>query len=610
MALFIPDNILDQILDRCDIAEIISSYIPLKRAGRSFKALCPFHHEKTPSFIVNPDKGIFHCFGCGAGGNVISFIMKYERLEFPEVVKMLAAKTGIALPEPAGRGQDESASLVNKLYLIHELAAAYFREALVSSSGKQAREYLENRGVLSDAVNKFKLGFAANVWDGLLNYLKRKGFDGGLIEKAGLIIPKAEGPGYYDRFRNRLIFPIFNQRDKVIAFAGRVLDDSLPKYMNSPETAIYNKSRTLYGLNFAKREIGDKDAAVIVEGYLDFLMPHQMGLQNIVASCGTALTQEHVRLLKRYSRNVVMVYDADKAGEMATLRGLDLLLAEDMHIGIARLPKGFDPDSYVRKNGIEAFRKLIEKPASLFEYKLSLLRSAHGVETAESRVKVADEMLKTIARINNAVLKSEYIKRLAESLALDESAVRQEAKKAKGEYEREYSADSNFLAKDEIKPLREADRIIIGLMLEDNNAISFVKEKIDSNEFSDKFSQRVVSRIFNFFDQNKPVTYSALISQLNIEGAENVLSEIAASHLASFNRQKNLEDCILWIKKDNFKRGLEELRNQIKEAQEAGEQDKVTELIARYNGLIKQNNIKGAKGAGVSSQFQANEEKT
>ena len=605
MAAFISENILDQILDRCDIVEIISSYIPLKKAGRNYKALCPFHHEKTPSFVVNPDKGIFHCFGCGVGGNVFSFIVKYERLEFPEVVKMLAKKTGVALPERTTRDTAQTSSLIDGMHKIHELATVYFQNMLMSPLGKRAREYLEKRDMKNGTISAFKLGFASDDWDGLLLYLKKKGSSEELIEKSGLIIPRTDRSGYYDRFRNRLIFPIFDQRDKVIAFGGRVLDDSLPKYMNSPETVIYNKSRTLFGLNFAKRHISEKDAAIIVEGYTDLIIPHQNGVKNIIASCGTALTPEHIRLLKRYSRNVVMVYDPDKAGEMATLRGLDLLLAEDMHIGIVQLPKGFDPDSFVRKHGIEAFQELSKKPVSLFEYKLNSLTSLHGTDSVESKTKIAGEMLKTISKVSNAILKSEYIKKLAESLSLDENSLRTELAKVKKEHDGSYGAQT-ITFRDETASLAIADKIIIGLMVEDNNLISFVREKLDCNEFCNKSTQKIVEFIFRFYEENKAVNYTTLINHLNIEGIENILSEIAATDFTFDDKKKNLKDCVSWIKRNNLKHSLNELHNKIKEAQSVGEHNKVTELTAQYNRLIRERTCYGNSGLKIQSRDRLN----
>ena len=590
----IPDNILDEILSRCDIVEIISSYIPLRRVGRSHKAHCPFHHEKTPSFIVNPQKGIFHCFGCGVGGNVFSFIMKYEKLEFPEVVKMLAKRTGVALPEQSAKSSRESSSAVDALYRIHEFATAYFQNTLMSPSARHVREYLVRRGIKNETAREFRLGFAPNSWDSLFSYLRSKGFKEDITGKAGLIIPRPEGSGHYDRFRGRLIFPIFNQRGKVVAFAGRVLDDSMPKYVNSPETQVYNKSRTLFGLNFAKGEIGKKDVAVAVEGYMDLIVPYQSGMKNIIASCGTALTPGHIRLLKRYTHNVIMVYDSDKAGEMATLRGLDLLIAEDMNVGIVRLPKGFDPDSYVRKYEVAAFQELLRKPIGLLEYKLSVLTSIHGADGAESKARVAAEMLATISKINNAIRKSEYIKRLADSLKVDESDLRTELSKVKKEYADAYEINTRPL-KDETVAFSAADKIIIGLMIEDSGLIPVVKKKLAPDEFRNKFTQKIIDFIFRSDEEKRPVTYSAVITHLDIKGLDGILSEIAAKHSTFVDKMKNLEDCITWIKRDNLKRNLSELRNRIKSAQSEEEEnrlllkcDKLTREYARYgNGRLR-----------------------
>jgi DNA primase len=513
--------------------------------------------------------------------------MKYERLEFPEVAKLLAKKAGVILPERKLKGSEESISMINGMYKIHEIASTYFQNMLMSPNGKRAREYLTQRGLRSDTINKFKLGFATDSWDGLLIYLRRVGFREELIEKSGLIISKSEKNGYYDRFRNRLIFPIFNQRDKIIAFAGRVLDNSLPKYMNSPETPIYNKSRTLFGLNFAKKDINEKDAAVIVEGYMDLMIPYQSGMKNVVATCGTALTPEHVRLLKRHSHNVIMVYDSDKAGQLATLKSLDLLVSEDMHVEIAQLPRGLDPDSFIRNYGIEAFQGIVKKRINLFEYKLSILTSVYGTENITARAKIASEMLKTISKVNNAILRSEYVKKLAESLDLDEDSLRAELKKVKKEYKGAYNIET-IPFKDEKVVLATADKIIIGMMIEDNNLILDVREKLDYREFCNEYAQQIAEFIFRSYEQNKSVTYTTLISHLDINGLDNLLAEIAATHSIFADKRKNLEDCILWIKRNNLKRNLSELHNRIKEAQSGGEEYRVIELVAQYNKLVKE----------------------
>ncbi|MBN1871210.1 MAG: DNA primase, partial [Candidatus Omnitrophica bacterium] len=541
MSPLVPDNVLDQILDKCNIVEIISSYIPLKRAGRNYKALCPFHHEKTPSFMVNPDKGIFHCFGCGAGGNAITFIMKYERMEFGEVVKMLAKKAGVILPEYSSKESAGRTSFIDALYEIQLYASSFFQSMLVSGSGKTALQYLTNRGITKETMSAFKLGFAPGTWDSLVTYLNKKGFSRKVIEKSGLAIPREDKASHYDRFRNRIMFPITDHRDRIVAFGARALDDTLPKYMNSPESEVYNKRKVLFGLNYAKKEISTEDTAVIVEGYTDVLIPHQSGMKNVIASCGTALTDDHVRLLKRYTRNVIMIYDADKAGEMATLRGLDTLLVQDMKVGVAKLPPSLDPDSFIRKYGIDAFKKIVRTPVDLFDYKLGMLKNTYGVTDVHSKIKIAEEMLKTITKINNAVLKSEYVKRLSESLGLNEDSLRIEMKKIKTE-NGSTPITRPIHINDETREMSSAEKIIIGVILEDNSLIGEVKNRITVGEFTSEVSRRIVEAIFDFYDKNKPVGYASLINHVEYEGIENIISEIANTQHVFKDKMKNLSD--------------------------------------------------------------------
>jgi DNA primase len=406
----IPENIIDQIQARTDIVEVISRYIPLQKVGRNYKAPCPFHNEKTPSFIVSPDKQIYHCFGCGAGGNVFSFVMKHENLEFPEVVEMLAEKCGIKLPR-SNSGSKELTSLASQLYKINDLAILFFQESLARSAA--GKDYLLSRGISDETIKRFRLGYAPDSWDGLLNFFHKKNIQGALLEKAGLVISNEKG-GHYDRFRKRLIFPILDMKDRVLGFGGRVLDSSLPKYMNSPETYIYSKGRNLYGLNFTKDAIKKQGYALIVEGYLDFIIPHQAGVNNIVATLGTALTVDQVKLLKRFAGTVIMVYDPDEAGEAASLRNMDLFLGEGVNVYIAELPKGFDPDGYIRKFGTDDFIKLTKSSKNLFDYKLSKLSARFDIRTGHGKAAIAGEMLPTISRIENAVLRSNLVKKLAE----------------------------------------------------------------------------------------------------------------------------------------------------------------------------------------------------
>ena len=425
----IPDNIVDQIQARSDIVEVVSRYIPLQKAGRNFKAPCPFHNEKTPSFVVSPDKQIYHCFGCGAGGNVFSFLMKYENLSFPEVVEMLAEKVGIQLPRFGPK--KEQTSLATQLYKVNEFAIQFFEGCL--SQSREARDYLVLRGIGAETIKEFRIGYSPDSWDGGLKFLGSKGIKDDIAEKAGLAIANDRG-GYYDRFRKRLIFPIFDLKDRALGFGGRVLDSSLPKYMNSPETYIYSKGRNLYGLNHARDSIKKTGYALVVEGYLDFIIPYQAGVRNIVATLGTALTIDQVKLLKRFANTVIMVYDPDEAGETASLRNMDLFISEGVNVYIAELPKGFDPDGYIRKFGTEDFVKLTKASKNLFDYKISKLSTRFDIKSAHGKASIASEMLPTISRIENAVLRSNLVKKLAEKLSVDEDSIRQELKKVKPDY--------------------------------------------------------------------------------------------------------------------------------------------------------------------------------
>ena len=389
----IPEEIIAQVIDRCDIVETISSYIPLKRAGRSFKAVCPFHHEKTPSFIVNPDKQIFHCFGCGVGGNVVNFVMKQERMEFPEAIRFLAQKVNVTIPGDETPQAHHANNIRQAILRVNALAAAFFHKTLLSDKSpeaKNAREYLKDRGIDLNAVRVFQLGFAPRQWDALLIYLKQEGISLGLMEKAGLIIPRESGQGYYDRFRNRVVFPIFDTRAHCRAFGARALDNAEgAKYLNSPETIIYTKGHHLYGFHLAKQAIAEEDCVVIVEGYVDCLIPYQAGVRNIVASLGTALTVDQIRLLRRYTPRVVMLFDMDPAGEAAMMRSLDTLIEEGMEVRVATLAPGEDPDSFVRRQGVDDFRNRIAAAQTVFDYKLDVLTRRHGIQTPDGKAQIA-----------------------------------------------------------------------------------------------------------------------------------------------------------------------------------------------------------------------------
>ena len=368
----IPNDVINQVIERSDIVEIIGNYTALKKAGRNFKALCPFHNEKSPSFVVNPDKQIFHCFGCGVGGNAVGFLMRQEHMEFPEAVRFLANKAGVVIPEDESAAPSPSRQLREEILKINAVSAAFFHDILLTSREedvKVARDYLKSRGVDLETVKKFQLGFAPNEWDALLKYLRSKGISEELIAKAGLIIAREGKSGFYDRFRHRIIFPIFDVQNRPVAFGARAMQDSDgAKYINSPETPVYTKGQHMFGLQLTKAAVGKLDRIIVVEGYMDMIMPYIHGVENIAASLGTALTVEQIRLLRRYTPNVVMLFDTDPAGQSAIVRSLDLLIDEGMNVRVATLAQDADPDSFIRQQGTEAFNARIESAQSRFDF--------------------------------------------------------------------------------------------------------------------------------------------------------------------------------------------------------------------------------------------------
>jgi DNA primase len=591
MAGRIPENILEDILSRIDIVELISGYIPLKRAGRNFKAICPFHHEKTPSFMVSPDRQIYHCFGCNKGGNAFGFLMEYERLEFPEAVETLAKKAGVVLPE-VEKVDAKTLSLTTQLYKVNELTCSFYEHTLNSPQSSQAKDYLLKRGIKEETIKLFKLGYALDRWDVLINHLRSKGISLFLLEKAGLILAK-EGGGYYDRFRGRVIFPIFDVKSRPLGFGARALpeankakaQENQAKYINSPETPVYIKGRNLYGLNLSRDAIRESDFVVVVEGYLDLIMPYQEGLRNIVASLGTALTYEQARLIKRYTHNVVMIYDPDDAGELATLRTLDIFVEEGMNVKVVSLPEGFDPDLFVRKNGIEKFKDNIAQAQSLFDYKLKVLKSRYSIKEIEGKARVSSEMLLTINKFKNAVVKSEYIKRLAEELNIKEEALLEELKKIKND--RPYT-DSGVQGPGKTLNINATEKLLIKLMLEEVQLINHIRQHLEPADFQDERISRIVSLMFDLLEQGKSVEPNRLMNHLEDEEIMQVICETTfLPEVSTQNKEEVVEDCIRRLKTQKVKLKRQQLHDQIKLAQHLGDEEKLQSLIREFDNLIK-----------------------
>jgi DNA primase len=419
----IPDDVIAEVLRRTDIVDLIAGYLPLKAAGRTQKALCPFHTEKTPSFVVNPERQIFHCFGCGEGGDAIAFLVKHERMSFLEAVRFLAERAGVSLP--AARGGPGPGEGDGRLPLleIHRLALQHFRENLQGPEGEPARTYLADRGLSPALVERFELGYAPPRWDDLLRVLKKRGYPDRLLESTGLIVPRQTGTGHYDRFRNRLMIPIWDVSAKVIAFGGRALDPKEVKYLNSPETALYRKGAHLYGLNLAARPIRERKAAIVVEGYFDAIMLHAHGFDHAIATLGTALTTDQARLLGRYAQTVVLLFDPDAPGIGAARRNLEHLVNVDLDWRVVLLTDGLDPDAFLRKHGTAAFASALEGAQDLVEFFLDRRVSGLNLHNPVERARAVDALIEVVGLIDSPVRREGYIQRIAQRAAISDRAL-------------------------------------------------------------------------------------------------------------------------------------------------------------------------------------------
>lgn len=424
--MIIPDHKIEEIRAASDIVDVVSDYVRLKRRGSNHFGLCPFHNEKSPSFSVNPSMGIFKCFGCSAGGDVFQFVMRIESLNFPEAARMMAERAGIPLPEQDE--EREASSEMESIYHALRFAARFFYDQLTTTdAGKPALDYLTGRGFTPKTIKTFGLGYAPDQWDALLKEAEANHVEAETLEKAGLVLSRKDNSGHYDRFRGRVIFPIFSHVGKVLGFGGRILaaDSDQPKYINSPETKVYNKSRVLYGLHHGKQAIRKSEEVIMVEGYTDVISLHQAGVQNVVASSGTALTDEQVKALGRYARRVLLLYDADAAGAGAALRGIDLVLTKGLTAYAIALPGGEDPDSYVHENGGEAFQEYARKHRQDFVAFIYALAQRNGrLDTPEGQAETMHDMLASIARIPDPLMQETFLRRASEVLDVPDMQLR------------------------------------------------------------------------------------------------------------------------------------------------------------------------------------------
>lgn len=581
MAQGIPEQIIDEIRQRCDIVSLVGQYLALEKRGKNMLGLCPFHSEKTPSFTITPEKQLFHCFGCGASGNVFNFIMRMENLSFPEAVRFLARQTGVSIPEPRVADSEE-ARLREKIFDLNRLAAHFYADRLWNSpAGKKAAAYLVDRGIDRQTSELFNLGYAPPGWQNLINFTRGKGLATDLLLQAGLVSPRQSG-GCYDRFRDRLIFPIFNPGGKVAGFGARALEtdnQSGPKYLNSPETPVFEKGTFLYGLHLAREQIRRLKRVIVVEGYTDVITAYQAGIKNVVASLGTALTPAQARLMRSQAEEVVIAYDADSAGESATWRGLRILQESGCRVEVADLPEGSDPDGLIRQCGPACFGEIIAGAKPLPEYRLEILKRSYDPDSGGSRLQFLEETLTMLRDISNLVERDIYLKKVAEELGVSEGAVRRELmRRQKGQG----TGRSHILTiKDQTKinqvKTNPAEKMLLSLMMHSEEAVRMVLDELEPDDFLDKSLRQVVETILKLQGEGRPAGGDELLNYFTDEDMHSMITVATTDpSLRSLPPEllvKMTVDCIERINREKLARQQESRQRVLKEKDQKRQYD-------------------------------------
>ena len=532
----------EEIKRAVDIVELIGQFVQLKRAGLNYIGLCPFHSEKAPSFSVSPSKQMFHCFGCKKGGDLFAFWMAYHQASFPQAIKDLADKYHISLPEThPGRSGSGEATRREALLKLNEKAAQFYHHILTrADKGKAGRDYFERRGIPAEIISSFRLGYASDDWEGLAAFLKQNKADPDKAVQAGLIIPRKSG-GYYDRFRGRVLFPIINMRQQVVGFGGRVLDHSLPKYLNSPETPVFRKGELLYGLHDAHGPIREKSRAVIVEGYTDVLALRKHGFYEAVATLGTALTRDHIRRLRGYAKETVVVFDADAAGKAAALRSLSIFLDEGMSARLMVLPEDEDPDSFVNRHGLPLFLELLDGAAPMFDFYLDLRMRAAG-DRIEGQVEVLQDMIPLLLELRNHVQRALYARRLSEKLGIAESWVLAELSKASRLPSRQRAGDRLGQELSDPPSRKADDRLLLHLFVHHPRVIGQFVQRNLKVLLSDATVLRIFDLMLDAFEKEGESAPERILERLSGEPAAELLREAMVS--PSIYRQDEVDQAL------------------------------------------------------------------
>jgi DNA primase len=577
------NNINEKIKERLDIVEVVSDYINLKKTGKNYQGLCPFHQENTPSFTVNPDNQFYYCFGCGKGGDLFNFVMEIENITFYESLKLLAKRANIELPKKKGYSKKHNKKR-EQIFEIHNLAAKFFNYLLLNKQvANSAFKYLKNRGYSEKDIERFHIGYAPDKWHSLYNFLKKREYNDQILVDSGLIGNKNNN--YYDKFRNRIMFPIFNSYGEVIAFGGRRLDDSdknSPKYYNSPETLIFHKSKNLYGINWAKKGFREKNSAVIMEGYTDVITAHKYGINNAVASLGTALAREQADLLKRYVDKVYISFDPDFAGEKATIRGLDILKDANLEVKVIQLPENTDPDDFIKENDIEEYISLMNNANNLIEFKINRIIDNRDEYNVDERINRSKKVLEVLSQIKDPIERDVYLNKAADILNIDKNAMKQ-ALISYNQKNKQENSDKNRIkekgSKKELENLNYID-LFFKTLIDNPNRINYVKDEITPNYF-----KGVYKKVYELI-----IEKGKEIRNLNIEKDINNKKLIKYLMILTVKERQKVTDnkfnaLIDVIKKDYKKRAKNDLYNRLKDSEDS--LNELNNLLKDYYYLIK-----------------------
>lgn len=562
------DELIEEIRTNNDIVDVISKYVTLKRSGRNFFGLCPFHKEKSPSFAVSPDKQIFHCFGCGAGGNVIHFISKIEGLDFKDTLELLANRANIELPTLENSEDDKTARLKSKVYEINKIAAEFYHENLYKPTSKMAQEYIKKRKLDNRTLKAFLIGYAGN-FNELYLLLKQKEFTEEEM-LASSLVKRTDNGGYMDSFRKRLMFPIQDVRERVIAFGGRVLDDSKPKYINSPENIVYSKGRNLFGLNVAKKH--DTKRIIIVEGYMDAISLYQRGITNVVASLGTAMTESQGRLLRRHSEQVILGYDADGAGQAAILRGMEILQNLGCDIRVLQIEGAKDPDEYVLKYGPERFQRCVDNSISLVEFKVKVLLKELNIENTNDKIKFLNEIAKILSKITNQIEREIYVDKIAREYKISKEAIYAEINKLiykdnQGSKKLEKKVITMELKEESKTNISEStlkkEKLVIYLLINEySKSYEKIAKLITLNDIQDETNRQILKKMYEEFQKGN-INTNQIVDWFQDENIISRITEIMAEDFEITDVNKAIDDLINVYEKQKLVNRRNEILKQL-----------------------------------------------